>query len=97
LIPLPKSYTTLCPRCGFKNPISCKACWSCGKILDPSLIEPAKSVKESEEITPKTKTPSEEVIQKWRDYEGNVAKTRKPYDDALVKAMKDSKDMGGSV
>ncbi|MBA7595650.1 hypothetical protein ES703_02615 [subsurface metagenome] len=48
LTPTPKSYTKPCPRCGFKAPLKVKACWNCGKILDPSLMEAEKSVKEVE-------------------------------------------------
>ena len=37
-------------------------------------------------MTPNSKTPSEEdIIQKWRDYEGNVVRERKLYEDAIKK------------
>ncbi len=48
LAPLPKSYTNPCPRCGVEIPTVCKYCWSCGKVLDPHIIEPAKTIKEVE-------------------------------------------------
>ena len=48
LAPLPKSYTNPCPRCGVEIPTVCKYCWSCGKVLDPCIIEPAKTIKETE-------------------------------------------------
>jgi len=87
------TYIKRCPSCGIEIPTSCKCCWSCGKVLDPRLIEPAKSVKESEEITPKTKKrSSEDIIQEWRDYEGTVAKARKPYNEAIAKANKFCKE-----
>ena len=37
-----------CPRCGATIPTNIKGCWSCGEVLDPHLIELAKSVKEAE-------------------------------------------------
>ncbi len=48
LAPLPKAYKNPCPRCGIEIPTACKYCWSCGKVLDPHIIELAKSIKETE-------------------------------------------------
>jgi len=46
LTPEPSSFTKPCPRCGIHIPTTCKYCWSCGKVLDHHIIEPAKSIKE---------------------------------------------------
>lgn len=42
------TYIKSCPRCGIEVPTICKYCWSCGKVLDPKLIEPSKPIKEAE-------------------------------------------------
>ena len=44
----PSPYLRPCPTCEFNLPTSCKICWKCGEVLDPRLIELAKSVKEAE-------------------------------------------------
>jgi len=37
-------------------------------------------------VTPKTKkNDNDAVVQAWKDYEGTVVKTRKPYEDAIKK------------
>ena len=38
----PSPYLKHCPRCGVIIPINIKGCWSCGKVLNPHLIELAE-------------------------------------------------------